>query len=93
MKKPEIRILGYYKREEDGTEYVHYSINGRERLTNGIFNWDSPRILGRIGELEKVEAIDTDRMLERLTQSMPFGLLTQFLREIVKGGGQSGVEN
>lgn len=68
-------ILGYYKRERDGNEYIHYIRDGYEHLTNGIHDWsnrdNSDRIQRYMKQLVKVEEIDLKTLKARLNKHLP----------------------
>lgn len=39
--KIKAKILGFYRRKRDESEYVLFEENGKLFLTNGIFVWDN----------------------------------------------------
>lgn len=84
--KESVEIIGYYRRERDGNEYVHYLENGEEHLTSGICDWNNRNDKDRIQRykkgLTKVEAIDFGTMRERLQKSVPFGQITSFMNNL-----------
>lgn len=67
----QIKILGFYRRDWDHGEYVHYEVNGKQWLTNGICSWD--RIVEKVlPDLEKVEEIDINRILMKLKKHQKY---------------------
>ncbi len=74
--KENVKIIGYYRRERDGTEYIHYSVNGEEYLTNGVYAWSNRNDTGRIArymkQLSKVEKTNLDQIKENMKKYLPF---------------------
>lgn len=76
----EVTILGYYRRERDGNEYIHYSLNGEEYLTSGVCEWNLRNRSDRIKELVKVEKIDIDKIKKNLIRFFPCSGITKYLQ-------------
>lgn len=74
--KENVKIIGYYKRERDGNEYIHYSVDGEEYLTSGIHVWSNKNDKGRIRrymrQLTKVEKINIKRIKKDMKKYLPF---------------------
>lgn len=75
----QVKILGYYKRERDGNEYIHYSESGKEWLTNGNARWSLENREDRLTRLTKAETIDINKIYENLTKSSPYSELKNYL--------------
>ena len=74
------KIIGFYKRETDDTEYVLYEEDGEKHLTNGIVNWkDKEEKYITYPEIKKVDNIDTKLMLKRLKRFYPFSCVISLL--------------
>lgn len=78
--KVKIKILGYYVRAIDKSEFIHYSLNGKEHLTNGVFDWTF-KVKEKISTLIKVERIDIGTMRKRLERSKPYARITEFMKD------------
>lgn len=77
-------IIGYYKREKDNTEYIHYIHNGEEHLTNGICDWrnnDKEKFQGYMKQITKTENIDLDCIKTRLEARMPYHPVIEMLKQ------------
>ena len=71
-----INILGFYRRDRDATEYIHFQEDGREYLTNGVVIWDQ-EIKGKLDQLEKTGSIDLGSMKGWLQVSHPYSNITK----------------
>lgn len=74
--QPKVEPLGLYRRSNDNTEYMHYSVTNekgvkKDFLTNGAYVWSDDRNSERIATLEKVNSIDTQKMENLLNQYQP----------------------
>lgn len=74
--EPKPELLGLYRRSNDNTEYMHYSVTNekgvkKDFLTNGVYVWSDDRNSERIATLEKVNSIDTQKMENLLNQYQP----------------------
>ena len=72
-----ISILGFYRRSNDATEYIHFQDDGKEYLTNGVMIWDQ-EIKEKIDRLEKTETIDIGRMKGWLHTSRPYSNIAKY---------------
>lgn len=79
MKK--IKIIGFYKREKDGNEYICYSEDERMCLTNGVYIWRNFIKTKFIPQLKKVNNINLIEIENRLKQYHPYSLLLKKLKE------------
>lgn len=81
-----INIIGYYRRERDNNEYIHYIEDGVEHLTSGVNDWNNRNDKGRIQryqeQLIKVDEIDFTTMRKRLNKSMPFSQITNHMNNL-----------
>lgn len=85
--KIKAKILGFYRRKRDESEYVLFEENGKLFLTNGIFVWDNhaKRIEERyMLELEKVEEIDLSKITKALKIHKPFSMILEELDDLVE---------
>lgn len=78
MKK--VKILGFYRRERDKAEYVHYLADGEEHLTNGVCDW-TQGVNAKLESLCKTDKIDLPEMEMRLKKFYPHGNITNILQE------------
>lgn len=78
-----IKILGFYKREKDGNEYIHYVAGKKEHLTNGIFDWTF-HVNEKVKTLVKAD-IDLHSMSERLKKHKPYSPVIQMIDDLEKG--------
>lgn len=70
-----VKILGFYKRKRDNSEFVLFKEGEKLFLTNGINIWDNQcgRIKKRyITQCEKVDQIDLQKLLMDLKTHYPF---------------------
>lgn len=73
--KKKTKILGFYKRKRDNSDFVLFKENEQMYLTNGINIWDNQcrRIEKRyIPQCEKVNRIDLKKILMNLKKYKPF---------------------
>lgn len=67
------KIIGFYKKETDGTEYVFYEVDGKKHLTNGVCDWtDKAETYITYPEMQKVEKINIDLILKKLNECRPY---------------------
>lgn len=77
-----IKLLGFYRRETDNTEYVFYEKDGKNHLTNGIMDWgDKSEIYVTYPGVKKVDSIDKEVMISRLKRFYPFSGVIRLLSE------------
>lgn len=76
---PKVNIEGFYKREKDKTEYIHYSEGETEYLTNGVFVWKEG-IREKIETLKKVNDINIVEMKMRLKRYLLYAHITNILQ-------------
>ena len=77
------KIICFYKREADGTEYVLYEEDGEKHLTNGIIDWkNKAEKYITYPDMKKVDSIDTTLMLNRLKKFYPFSGVISLLSEL-----------
>lgn len=60
------KILGYYKRDRDNSEFICYEENGRVCLTNGVFIWRDMVKKKYLPQCKKVNQIQTIKIIEAL---------------------------
>lgn len=80
MKNKEIEIMGYFKRNRDGNEYILYKQKGKLFITSGVNIWDDEfkRITKRyLPQLVEVEQINIEKMAERLKENYKFEKITE----------------
>lgn len=73
---PKLELLGLYRRANDNTEYMHYSVTNdkeikKDCITNGEYVWSDGKNAERIAMLEKVNTIDTQKMESLLNKYQP----------------------
>ncbi|WP_312497064.1 hypothetical protein [Anaerosporobacter sp.] len=78
-----VKINGYYVREEDGSEFIAYEKEGKEYLTNGVKSWTTD-IDRRTALLTKVNGIDLITMSRGLQSHFPKELITEKVMELVR---------
>lgn len=76
-----IEILGFYRREKDGNEYIHYVVGKKEHLTNGICDWNF-HVREKVATLIKAD-IDLHSMSERLKKYKPYSQLIEIIDELI----------
>ena len=59
-----VKINGYYVRDEDGSEFIAYEKEGKDYLTNGVKSWTTD-IDKRTALLTKVNGIDLITMSKK----------------------------
>lgn len=74
----EVKILGFYRREKDETEYVHYLSDGKEHLTNGVCDW-TQEVSKKVSALHKVDKINLQTMKVRMKNYYPHEHITDIL--------------
>lgn len=87
--KEKVKVLGFYRRKRDGSEFILFEENGKMFLTNGVYVWDNKlkRIEKRYTpELEKVEKIDILKIIQDLRKHNKFNLVLPKLEKIAEGG-------
>ena len=81
--KENLKIIGYYRRERDGNEYIHYLENGEEHLTSGIYDWSNKNDAGRINrymkQLIKVEKINIERIKDDMKKYFHFNSVLKII--------------
>lgn len=84
MANKEIEIMGYFKRQRDGNEYILYKQRGKLFITSGVNIWDDQfnRITKRyLPQLEEADWINIKKMAERLRENYKFeGITTEVLK-------------
>lgn len=85
LSEDKLTILGYYVRQRDANQYIHYAIGQEQYLTNGVVTW-SDKIQERLATLIPMEekAFDLRTMQKYLLRFEPYGKLTARLRELVQ---------
>lgn len=78
-----VKINGYYVRDEDGSEFIAYEKEGKEYLTNGVKSWTTD-IDRRTALLTKVNGIDLITMSRGLKSHFPKELITKKVMELVR---------
>lgn len=78
--KNKTKILGFYRRKRDGSEYVLYEENGGLLMTNGIFIWRDFVKKKYLPQCDKVEKIDLEAMARNLEKYYPCHFLTEILK-------------
>lgn len=68
-----VELLGFFKKESDGTEYIYYQINDRKFLTNGVCSWhkNAEEFVNK-KNMKAISQIDKEKMLEKLVIHMPY---------------------
>lgn len=77
-----IKIIGFYIRKRDASEFVLYEENGKFRLTNGKLVWRDFVEKKYLPQLIKVDKIDLKEMIDRIKGHKPYSEKTK--EEIVK---------
>lgn len=72
-----MEIIGYYKRERDGNEYILYKTESGNKLTIGVCEWDATD--DKMAELKKVKKINTEKIRKELKKFYPFHPLLDVL--------------
>ena len=78
-----VKINGYYVRDEDGSEFIAYEKEGKEYLTNGVKSWTTD-IDRRTALLTKVNGIDLITMSKGLQSHFPKELIKEKVMELVR---------
>lgn len=78
-----VKINGYYVRDEDGSEFIAYEKEGKEYLTNGVKSWTTD-IDRRTALLTKVNGIDLITMSRGLQSHFPKELITEKVMDLVR---------
>lgn len=84
MRKIKVEVIGFYKRERDGNEYICYSENEKKRLTNGICIWRDFVESKYLPQLKKVDSINLREIEGRLKQYYPYSLILKKVKEDAK---------
>lgn len=79
-----IEILGFYRREKDGNEYIHYVAGKKEHLTNGICDWNF-HVKEKVETLIKAD-IDLHSMSEKLKKYKPYSSLIEIIDGLITEG-------
>lgn len=82
--KQRIKILGYYKRIRDNSEYICYEENDRICLTNGVFIWRNNVKERFLPQCEKVNEINVSNVAEEMKRHYPHHLLLEILNQTIK---------
>nr|WP_294494711.1 hypothetical protein [uncultured Anaerosporobacter sp.] len=82
-----VKINGYYVRDEDGSEFIAYEKEGKDYLTNGVKSWTTD-IDRRTALLTKVNGIDLITMSRGLQSHFPKELITEKVMELVRKNEQ-----
>lgn len=78
-----VKINGYYVRDEAGSEFIAYGKEGKDYLTNGVKSWTTD-IDRRTALLTKVNGIDLVTMSRGLQSHFPKELITEKVKELVR---------
>lgn len=75
------KILGYYKRIRDNSEFICYEESGRVCLTNGVFIWRDRVKEKYLPQCKKVNEIDLNRIVRNLKQYYPHHFVLKVIAE------------
>lgn len=78
--KHAVKVLGFYKRERDGNEYVLYEENGKKYLTNGAYIWRDRVEARYLPQCRKVEKVDLKKIIGRLEKAYPYSPVLSALK-------------
>lgn len=84
-KEEEVSIRGYYIRQSDSNQYIHYAIGEEQYLTSGVVNL-SDKIQERLATLIPLEekAFDLQQMQKRLRKNDLCGKLEHHIRQLLE---------
>lgn len=88
--KQNIKILGYYKRIRDNSEFVCYEENGRTCLTNGVIIWRDWVKKRYLPQCKKVNEIDVNNIIKKLKRYHEYHPLLKILEREIKQEGKEG---
>ena len=84
-KEEEVSIVGYYMRQRDGTQYIHYAIGENQYLTTGVCIW-SDKIQERLATFIPMDekAFDLQQMEKYLREFYPYGKLENHVKQLLE---------
>jgi hypothetical protein len=85
--KRRIKILGYYKRIRDNSEFICYEESDRICLTNGVTIWRNNVKERFLPQCEKVNEINVNYIAEKIKRHYPHHLLLEILNQTIEEAG------
>lgn len=81
-----VKILGFYRRKRDEMMYVLYEINGKLKLTNGVFIWRDRIEKHYLPQCEQVSEINLINITGNLKKYLRHSEIIPELEKIMKDG-------
>lgn len=79
-----IKILGYYKRIRDNSEFICYEENGRVCLTNGVFIWRNMVEKRFLPQCKKANEINVNSIAENLKKHYAYHPILKILEQEIE---------
>lgn len=84
--KQRIKILGYYKRIRDNSEFICYEENGRVCLTNGVFIWRNMVTEKFLPQCKRANEINVNNIVKNLKRHYAYHPLLKILEQTIERG-------